>query len=115
AIEHYQYSAMEKAIMKYPSSTLLSAYQILENDSKFPAYDDSYPRAVIAKESNDKADMLDELIDNSAEIMKFKSPDYDPPDFKEDDSTKAINKFLHGLFTSFGSHIRNFAKSVMKK
>jgi len=115
AIEHYQYSAMEKAIIKNPSSPLLSSYKILENDSKFPAYDELYPRSVIAKESNERANTLDELIDKSAEVMKFKSPDYDPPDFKEDDSTKAIDKFLLEMFSSFGSHMRNFAKSVMKK
>ena len=74
-----------------------------------------YIQSILTDESNDRASELDDLLDDNPEIMKFKEAKGSDLTVEPNEKTKATNEFLIDLFSSFGSHTRNFARAVLEK
>lgn len=115
AIEHYQFHIMRKAIAENPDSELLTAYSRMEKDKEYGDFSFSYIRDVLTKESNSKADGLDDVLEDNEEVMKFKAGKGVEFTITENEKVKKTNLYLLDLFASFGSHTRNFAKSILAK
>ncbi len=115
AIEHYQFHIMRKAIAENPDSELLTAYSRMEKDKEYGDFSFSYIREVLTKESNSKADGLDDVLEDNEEVMKFKAGKSVEFTITENEKVKKTNLYLLDLFASFGSHTRNFAKSILAK
>jgi hypothetical protein len=115
AIEHYQFHIMRKAISENPDSELLGAYSHFERDKEYKDFSFSYIRDVLSKESNSKADTLDDVLDDNEEVLKFKEDRDVELTVNDNDKVKKTNAFLIDLFSSFGSHTRNFAKFILGK
>jgi len=117
AIEVYQYnflkSLLEKSDYTHP---MVKAYQEVSKDKDYPNFNIHYAREVVAKESNSRAEGLDERIGKSPYVLAFKDvKDSSMLDIKPDEGSKEINNYLIQMMNSFGSHVRNFAKFVLKK
>ncbi|MCX8000068.1 MAG: phospholipase, partial [Leptospiraceae bacterium] len=111
AIEHYQYEFLKELVEKGNfTHPMVKSYQDTTNDPKYPIFDFQYPRNVIALESNQRAEELDERIGKSNYVMAFKEPLVDPKTLTEDQEREKVNEFLNQLMTSFGSHVRGYAK-----
>ncbi|MDX1959860.1 MAG: hypothetical protein SFU98_14915 [Leptospiraceae bacterium] len=116
AIEHYEYYLLDKIIKSgEKDNKFLNAFQVLSNDSKYPEFTFSYVRDVLSKESNGRADDLDERIEKSEAVMLFKDRDFDFSKFKEDETTAKVQEILIELFQSVGSHTRNFLRDTIKE
>ncbi len=113
AIEHYQFYIMRKAIGENPESELLSAYSNFEKDKDYRDFSFSYIRDVLTKESNSKAEGLDDVLDDNDEVLKFKVGKGVEFAITENEKVKKTNAYLIDLFSSFGSHTRNFAKFIL--
>lgn len=115
AIEHYQFHIMRKAIGENPDSELLTSYSRFERDKEYKDFSFSYIRDVLTKESNSKADGLDEVMDENDEVLKFKEGKGVELTITENEKVKKTNAYLIDLFASFGSHTRNYAKYILAK
>ena len=115
AIEHYQFHIMRKAIADNPESEFLSAYSRFEKDKEYKDFSFSYIRDVLTKESNSKSDGLDDVLDDNEEVIKFKEGKGIELTVIENEKVKKTNIYLLDLFSSFGSHTRNFAKFILVK
>ncbi len=116
AIEHYQYEFLKELLEKGNlSHPMVKSYQEVSLDTKYPSFDFGYPRNVIAFESNQKAEELDERIGKSNYVMAFKEPLVDKTTLQEDEGKEKVNEFLNQLMNSFGSHARNFARYFINK
>ena len=116
ALEHYEYYLLEKIIKANDlDSEYLNSFKDISNDKNYPGFSTSYPIDVLTKESNKRADELDEIIGESDSIMLFKDREVDFSKFKEDENSKKVNEFLKILFRSVGSHTRIYVDSLIKK
>ncbi|MCB1177814.1 MAG: phospholipase [Leptospiraceae bacterium] len=116
AIEHYQYDILNEILVaKDYENSMVQAYKKTDNDSKYPKFDLSYPREVIAKESNERAEDLDDKIGESKYVMIFKEQVVKKEGHSPDEESKEVDKFINQMFISFGSHLRNFARETISK
>lgn len=123
SLENYVYyllkNNLENKIQNDPVVISLSDPQY---DSRYPAYTDSYPRNVVAKESHEKAGTVDSLIMKSFPEKYVLDPNYifytTEPDINllsvaQSDPNKSIeklNQYLPNLFWPLGSHTRNVVR-----
>jgi hypothetical protein len=82
---------------------------------KYKDFSFSYIRDVLTKESNSKSDGLDDVLDDNEEVIKFKEGKGIELTVIENEKVKKTNIYLLDLFSSFGSHTRNFAKFILVK
>ncbi|MCB1143698.1 MAG: phospholipase [Leptospiraceae bacterium] len=115
AIEHYQYDIMRKAIESSDDeSKFLKALTNRKKDNDFPTFDFRYVRQAVSLESHERAGELDQIIENSAEIMKFKESEKNIQ-YTPNETTQVVDDYLIGLFESFGSHMRKLAGEIAPK
>jgi hypothetical protein len=126
SLENYVYYLLENNLVKKiendPVSQSLSDQRF---DSSYPAYTDSYPRQVIAKESHEKATKVDQLIMKSFPSKYVSDPNYvfytTEPDINlftvaKNDPNKSIellNEYLPDILRPIGSHTRNVVRYVI--
>lgn len=125
ALENYEFFKLHDAAKKNDTKNpIIKALTNPEHDHQYPSYDDSYPRAIVAKESHDKADRVDDIILATFPHKYVSDPNYlfyiTEPSINLVEVTKnSANPVLRKLDTelfhilqSTGSHTRNVVKYV---
>lgn len=116
ALEHYQYDVLNELLEKKDfKNEMIESYKKKENDSKYRPFDLKYAKEVIAKESNERAEELDDRLGSSKYIMIFKEQVVKKEGHSPDEGSKAVDEFINQMFVSFGSHMRNFVKKTLEK
>lgn len=116
AIEVYQYNFLKDLLEKNDfTHPIVKAYQEVSGDQNYPNFHIHYARDVIAKESNGRAEGLDDRIGDSAYVFAFKDAKEEMPKIKPDEGSKEVDKYLIQMMNSFGSHTRNFARFILNK
>lgn len=116
AIEVYQYNVLQDLLRKNElNHPIVTAYQDTSKDENYKTFDILYAREVIAKESNGRAEGLDERIGKSDYVFSYHNYKADRSKFQPDPGSEEVNKYLIELLNSFGSHSRNFSKFILKR
>lgn len=123
ALEGYQYELIKEEIEKKDNNELLiRALSDSKHDTHYPAFNDSYLKQIVAKESYAKADSIAKVLTDTFPRKYISNPHYifyktDPnvsillmaKSFPEG-KTKQLNTELEELLRNFGSHTRNIVK-----
>lgn len=128
ALENYEYNLLRVAVLDNgQSNPLVHALADQQHDTVYPRYNNFYPRAIVAKESHNRAAVIDQdvreafpshYINDSSYIFYTTDPKINllevakvNPALKVD----ALNKQLVTIMQSVGSHTRNFTRYVLEK
>jgi hypothetical protein len=116
AIEHYQlewfYSIFKN---KETENPMLRAFSDITGDVAYGEFNQDYIRNVLSKESNDRANELDEKIEGWEPILKFMDNSTLYEAIKDDsEGKKEVDEFLIRLMKSFGAHSRNYLRAALK-
>ena len=123
-LENYQFESAKNISSNDLLSRALTNYN---QDKKYPIFSTQYPREIVAKESHDRANLLDSLIVNSVPAKYVNKPDYiftgtDPLinireiAFKHNflQAHKLDFEFIN-LMSAYGSHTRNAIRALLPK
>jgi hypothetical protein len=115
AIEHYQYEILEylyrKKMNQHP---MILSYSEADQDLSYGEYNFEYPRAILSKESNSRAEILDEKIEQWEGILKFTKKETKYEDVTDLEKAKDLDAYLFQMMKSFGAHSRNFIRAGLK-
>jgi hypothetical protein len=127
SLENYVLHLALDTVDTQQSNIFFQALGEISYDSNYPSYSQSYARNIVAKESNEMADELDEMIRNTFPQKYVDDPEYEffvsgrpQPnlylllDDKTHHHLSKFNKKIASLLRNFGSHSRNLIKSAMQ-
>lgn len=122
-LERFQRSIMRDKATQNKPSQIFKALRNTENDSIYGKYNHLYPRKIIAKESNDRSTITAEKMEEFMPKEMVFNPYYQchkdwqyPYQTMTADNIKNVHemeKELSVLFSSFGSHARNYVRYVI--
>ena len=125
AIEKIQQNLLTQ-IMKDndTENPLLLAFADHSADNQYPKYSATYLRDVVAKESNERASTLDQVLVDALPAKYVSDPSFeytaadkerliDDARHKSEDGFRELTQFLIQTFRSLGAHSRNFVESAI--
>jgi hypothetical protein len=127
ALENYEFNSLMKALTQNdPHQPILLALKKSERDSNYNNYSQSYPRDIIAFESNRKAQATHSTLKSSLPPLIVQDSNYlfgitDPQVdvlkiVESSDSKKSqipMQTMILALMENLGSHTRNFIRAVL--
>ncbi len=84
-----------------------------ESDGKYDKFGASYTKEVIADESYDIADDLDDALSECSSIMKFADSNYHIESFAPSKESEDIDKLILQLMKNYGAHSRNYVRAIL--
>lgn len=128
SLENYSYFKLVAAIEKpNENKAIIQALRNSNVDSNYPPYDDNYARNIVAKESHNRANLIDETIHLAFPSNYITDPNYifyvtDPNINMVKIAEKNLNLALQDLnnqllqiFSSIGAHTRNVIRYGLNK
>jgi hypothetical protein len=120
-LESYQLGYVKHALSQ-TDAPILKALRDQSTDKNYGPFSETYPRAVVAKASYDKASLVDELVINALpkilQDARFNFDIHEGKDLfievnkKPDEAVKKLDQELVTLMRSFGAHTRKLVGFV---
>ena len=116
SIEHYQFEWFYSIFQnKETDNLMLRAFSDVSGDIAYGEFNQDYIRNILSKESNSRAEDLDQKIEAWEQIFKFMDYEVRYEDIKDNSNEKkAIDDYLIVLMKSFGAHTRNYLRAALK-